>query len=510
MFSYRPVLLLLSAAVLSACAVGPDYRRPDVPLALSYKNRPTAATKATTPADLSAWWEGFNDPLLTRYVSTALAQNLDLAQAAARIDQARARLGGANAALLPSATVSASAARAYQSIDTPEGRLLNATPNYQRRGSEYETDLEAGWEIDIFGGLRRQREAALADYSATQASAVATRLAVAAQTADIYVTIRGLQARLDIANRQVKTQQDLLSRVKLLFASGAAADYQVQQAQGTLDQVQATIPILTASLDAATNSLDVMLGTPPGTHRAELAVAAPIPAVPSISDMGTPADLLQRRPDLIAAERHLAATNAQIGAAMSEYYPKLSLSAMLGSATAVSAGTLFTGGATQAAGLLGLRWRLFDFGRIDAEVGEAKGKEAEALAGYRLAVLRATEDVENSLSSLVNRQAQTTTLEHAVSSLSKAKDASTAAYSSGAASFIDVLHADETLLQASDASVQAQTESARAAIATFKALGGGWNAPMHPQQLTSAVIDASRRPPIDAPDDVAVIAPETH
>ncbi len=487
MLSHRPLLLLLSAAVLSACTVGPDYRRPEVPMAQSYMTRsPVMATAKASSVDLSVWWEGFDDPLLNHYVSVALAQNFDLAQAAARIGQARARLGGANAALLPSATVSASAARAYQSIDTPEGRLLNATPNYQRRGSEYEADLQAGWEIDIFGGLRRQREAALAEYSATQASAVAARLAVAAQTADIYVTIRGLQARLDIAEQQVKTQEDLLNRVKLLFAHGAAADYQVQQAQGALDQVQATVPVLNASLDAAMNSLDVMLGSPPGTHRAELAAAAPIPAAPSISDMGTPAELLQRRPDLIAAERHLAASNARIGEAIGEYYPKLSLSALLGSATAVSAGTFLTSGATQAAGLVGLRWRLFDFGRINAEVGEAKGKDAEALAGYRQAVLRATEDVENSLSSLVNRRAQAATLEHAVSSLSRAKDASTAAYSSGAASFIDVLHADETLLQAADASAQAQTESARAAIATFKALGGGWDVPMQQTKVSSA------------------------
>jgi NodT family efflux transporter outer membrane factor (OMF) lipoprotein len=487
MLPYRPLLPLLSAAVLSACAVGPDYRRPDVPVTQSYMARPSAAAVARTPsADLSAWWEGFNDPLLTRYISVALAQNLDLAQAIARIDQARAGLGRANAALLPSGAVSASAARAYQSIDTPEGQLLNATPHYQRRGSEYETNLEAGWEIDIFGGLRRQREAALADYSATQASAVATRLSVAAQTADIYVTVRGLQARLDIANKQVKTQQDLLARVKLLYASGAAADYQLRQAEGSLDQVQATVPLLNASLDAAMNSLDVMLGAPPGTHRDELVTAAPIPAAPGISDMGTPADLLQRRPDLIAAERHVAASNARIGAAMSEYYPKLSLSALVGSATAISAGTLFTGGATQAAGLVGLRWRLFDFGRINAEVNEAKGKDAEALAGYRLAVLRAAEDVENSLSSLVNREAQTATLVHAESSLSRARDSSMAAYGSGAASFIDVLHANETLLQAADARAQAQAESARAAIATFKALGGGWSPGLRQAEMASA------------------------
>ncbi|MBB2925911.1 efflux transporter outer membrane subunit [Paraburkholderia silvatlantica] len=471
-----PLALLTSVAALSACAVGPDYHRPDVPLAQRYVTPPPSARAAPAPAaGLSAWWEGFNDPLLTHYVSLALAQNLDLAQAVAQIDQARARLGTANAALLPSASVSASAARAYQSVDTPVGQLLNATPGYERWGTEYETNLEAGWEIDIFGGLRRQREAALADYSATQAAAVATRLAVAAQTADIYVTIRGLQARLDIANRQVQTQQALLADVTLLYSKGAAADYQVQQAQGALDQVQASVPVLDAALDAASNALDVMLGTPPGTHRAELSPPSSIPVAPSLADMGTPADLLQRRPDLIGAERHLAAANARIGAAISEYYPTVSLNAFLGSATSAAAGTLFSGGASQAAGLVGLRWRLFDFARINADVNEAKGADAQALAAYRQSVLRATEDVENSLSSLVNREAQAATLSHAESSLSKAKDSSMTAYRSGAASFIDVLHANETLLQAADARAQAQTESARAAISTFKALGGGWD-----------------------------------
>lgn len=476
MFSRRPLAFLISAAALSACTVGPDYRRPDVPLAQSYVTRPSSVTAAAAPsANLSAWWEGFDDPLLTRYVAMALAQNLDLAQAVAQIDQARARLGTADAALLPSATVSASAARAYQSVNTPFGQLLNATPGYERWGTEYEANLEAGWEIDIFGGLRRQREAALADYSATEAAAAATRLAVAAQTADIYVTIRGLQARLEIANHQVQTQEALLTDVKLLYSKGAAADYQVQQAQGTLDQVQASVPILNAALDAASNSLDVMLGAPPGTHREELAPASLIPVAPSLADMGTPADLLQRRPDLIAAERHLAAANARIGAAISEYYPTVSLNAFLGSATSAAAGTLFTGGASQAAGLVGLRWRLFDFARINADVNQAKGADAQALAGYRQAVLRATEDVETSLSSLVNREAQAATLSHAESSLSKARDSSMTAYRSGAASFIDVLHANETLLQAADARAQAQTESARAAISTFKALGGGWD-----------------------------------
>ncbi|HEY1608046.1 MAG TPA: TolC family protein, partial [Paraburkholderia sp.] len=355
------------------------------------------------------------------------------------------------------------------------GQLLNATPDYDRWGSEWEADLGASWEIDLFGGLRRGRDAAQADYQGSEAGAVATRLAVAAQTADTYIVIRGLQTRLDIARRQVSAQQDLLDKVQLLYSRGLAAEYQVRQAEGELAQVRATVPALQSGLDAAMNALDVMLGTPPGTHRAELAASAPIPATPQITSIGSPADLLQRRPDLIVAERHLAAANARIGEAMAEYYPKFSISALLGSATAISSGNLFSSGATQGAGVLGLRWRLFDFGRINAQISQAKGADAEALAAYRQAVLRATEDVENAFSALVNREDQATTLAQGETSLARARESSFIAYQNGTASLIDVLHADETLLQTSDARAQAQTESARAAVAAFKALGGGWS-----------------------------------
>jgi NodT family efflux transporter outer membrane factor (OMF) lipoprotein len=461
---------------MAGCAVGPDYHRPDAPLSDRYLGQAAVEQQpGTMPTSLVAWWEGFGDPVLTGFIFKALEQNLDLAQASARVTQARAGLGAANAALLPSGNMSGQAARSYQSIETPLGQVLNSAPGYDRYGNSYEANLDASWEADIFGGLRRGREAALADYQASQAGVAATRLAIAAQTADIYITVRGLQARLDIANRQVKTQQALLEKVQLLYSKGLAANYQVRQTEGELSQVQATVPVLQTGLDAAMNALDVMLGTPPGTHRTQLAMAANIPVAPPLKAMGTPADLLRRRPDLIVAERRLAASNARIGEAIAEYYPKFSISALLGSATAVSAGNLFTGGgASQSAGLLGLRWRLFDFGRINAQIDQAKGQEAETLAAYRQSVLRATEDVENALSSLVNREAQATTLTGGEASLTQARQSSFIAYEKGTASLIDVLHADETMLQASDARAQARTESGRAAVAVFKSLGGGW------------------------------------
>lgn len=467
---------LIVAGLAAGCAVGPDYVKPEMPAPATFLGQTAVEQRsATTAADLSAWWTGFGDPQLTRFVQLALEQNLDLAQAFARVTQARAGLGAANAALLPSGNVTGQAARAYQSVETPLGRVLNSRPGFDRYGNAFEADANASWELDVFGGLRRGREAALADYEASQAGAVATRLAVAAQTADIYITVRGLQTRLRVARQQVKTQEELLSTVNLLYGKGLAAELQVRQAEGALAQVRASIPQLETGLDAAMNALDVMLGSLPGTHRAELAQEGDIPAAPRMSISGSPGELLRRRPDLIVAERRLAASNARIGVAIAEYYPKFSLGGLLGSATSVGAGSLFGGGASQFAGVLGLRWRLFDFGRINAQIDQAKGQEAEMLAAYRLAALRATEDVEDAFSALVKREEQAAVLTQGVDSLGRARNASFAAYQKGVVSLIEVLQADESLLRASDARAQAQTESARAAVAAFKALGGGWN-----------------------------------
>ena len=486
---FRILALVVSTSLVAGCAVGPDYQRADAPLADRYLGQAAVEQRPDAkPANFALWWEGFGDPLLSSLVAKALEQNLDMAQAQARVSQARAGLGAANTALLPSGSINGQAARAYQSVETPLGQVLDSTPGYDRYGNSYEANLEASWELDVFGGLRRGREAAVAEYQASEAGVVATRLAIAAQTADVYTAIRGLQARLEIAERQVKTQEDLLEKVRLLHSRGLAAEFQMHQTEGELSQVRASVPVLQAGLDAAMNALDVVLGTPPGTHRDELSAASAIPRAPQISETGSPADLLRRRPDLIAAERQLKAANARIGVAISEYYPKFSLGALIGSATS-SGGNLFSSGASQSAGVLGLRWRLFDFGRINAQIDQAKGQEAEVLASYRLSVLRATEDVENAFSVLVNREAQASTLMEGETSLTRARQSSFIAYQNGTASLIDVLNADETLLQASDARAQAQTESARAAIAAFRALGGGWQPQAHPEVTASGVSD---------------------
>lgn len=469
------VAALVLASLCTGCAVGPDHVPPTPALPQRYLGQEAVDRRqAARAADLSTWWAGFGDAQLDRFVALALAQNLDLAQAHARVAQARAGLQAAQAALAPAGQISSQAARAYQSVQTPLGQVLNTSPGFDRYGSAYEANLGVSWELDVFGGLRRGRQAAVADYEATEAGAVATRLAVAAQTADIYISIRGLQARAAIAREQVRTQEELLSIIQRLQAKGLAPELQVRQAEGALVQVRASVLGLDAATAAAANALDVMLGAVPGTHRAALADVLPIPAAPQIAGATLPEELLRRRPDLIAAERRLAASNARIGVAVAEYYPKFSLAGLVGSATSVSSANLFSSGASQASGLLGLRWRLFDFGRIDAQIKAAEGQEAELLAAYRLAVLRATEEVETAFTHVVSREQQAALLADGVQSLGRARGASFAAYQGGIVSLIEVLQADESLLRASDARAQAQTEAARAAVAAFKALGGGW------------------------------------
>lgn len=479
MYRLSALAALILSSLATGCAVGPDYLPPAAQLPNSYmgmKTMPQPTGSAAAPqSDLAAWWQAFGDPQLEHFVGLALQQNLELAQASARVLQARAGVDAATAALLPSGNVSAQTARSYQSVEAPLGQALNSAPDFNRYGNAHEANLGASWEVDLFGGLRRAKQAAQADYQATEAGAVAVRLAVAAQTADTYVQIRGLQSRLAVARQQVQTQQQLRSTIDLRLQKGLAAELQLRQVEGALARAKASIPLLDAALETAMNAMDVMLGTAPGTYRADLAQVRPVPVAPDMALSETPSDLLRRRPDVIAAERRLAASSARIGVAMAEYYPKISIGGLIGSATSISSVNLFSSGASQASAAAGLRWRLFDFGRINAQINASQAQEAEALAAYRQAVLRATEDVENALVASSRRREQAFLLADGASALQRARDASGAAYDKGVVSLIEVLQADESLLNVLDAQVQAHTESTRSMVAIFKAVGGGWS-----------------------------------
>lgn len=468
----RPIqipIIFIASAVLTACAIGPDYKRPEIPLTPTYAGGGALAGDATH----KAWWEAFNDSLLNQAIERALAQNLDLTQVQARVEQARAIARRAGANLMPAIDSNASAERVHASLESPLGGIAHAI-GAARDYNDYSVGVQASWEIDVFGGLRRSREAAQAEAQSAETSAEAMRLSIAAEVADAYIALRGLQARLAVAEVQEQTQEKLLELVRHRFREGVSSNRELQRAIGALEGVRASVPPLRALIDGQLNRLDVLMGAQAGTHRAEFLASSAVPRAAAPSGSMTPGDLMRRRPDVVAAEYRLIAANARIGAALSEYYPHISIGAMLGFAS-LGTSTLFTQEAKQALGMAGLRWRLFDFGRIDAEVAAARGREAEALAAYRSAILKATEDVETALSRYTQSGIETKLLERQLVALRAAREQTWLAYQNGVVGLIDVLDADRELLAASDKLATAQSEAARASIAAFRALGGGWN-----------------------------------
>jgi outer membrane protein TolC len=233
------------------------------------------------------------------------------------------------------------------------------------------------------------------------------------------------------------------------------------------------VPPLTIGLEQQLNRLDVLMGVQPGTYAQQLSQVREIPSIPAVPGNSAPTDMLRRRPDIIAAERRLAASSERIGVAVSDYYPKFSLSAALGWDSRTP-GHLFSSQAAQGSAGLGLRWRLFDFGKVDAEVAQAKGGNAEALAVYRQSVLKAAEDVEDSLTVLVQTQLRASQVQEQVDALVKARDLSEQAYRSGSITLTDVLNADSQLLNARDELDSSRANAARAAVGVYRALGGGW------------------------------------
>lgn len=467
-------LTLTLTASVTGCRVGPNYRPPSVQLQ-PFHNAPSVEvrTGALPAPPLDQWWLGFQDPELTLIVRRALDENLDLAAAMSRVQQARAAAKGAGAKRLPSAGAYASTTSLSQSTESQIGRISPIIPGYDRDQNYYDLGISASWETDIFGSFRRGAEAANAEAQAAEALRTGTRISLAAEAGDAYMQIRGVQARLILANGQIEIDQHLVDLVRQRKDAGVASDRELAQAEALLSGAKAGIPLLETALESQLNRLDVLMGAQPGTYAAELKVVADIPALPSIPNTAAPMDLLRRRPDILAAEREVAASNARIGQALAEYYPKLSLSGIVGS-QALAPAHLFEQQGFQPIGVAGLRWRLFDFGRVDAEVKQARGANAEALLHYRSSVLHAAEDVEDSFTLLVQSENRRVQLLQEIEQLQRVRDRSQQSYQAGIIGLTDVLDADRQLLAAKDELAVSRESAARAAVGSFRALGGGW------------------------------------
>jgi len=472
--AHRIGFALALTAGMTGCAVGPKYRRPTVNLQPFHNTPSIEARTSSLPAPpLDQWWTGFRDPELTRIVKRALDQNLDLAAAMTRVQQARAAAQGAGARRMPSGNLYASTTTLYQSTESMTGRLASHLPGYSRPQNYYDLGFIASWETDLFGGLKKGAQAATAEAQAAEASQTGTRITVAAEAADAYIQIRGAQARLNFAKEQVATDEHLVELVQQRRGAGIASDRELAQAQALLSQAKATIPLLTVSLETQLNRLDVLMGAQPGTYAAELSSVADIPDVPEISAYGAPTELLRKRPDIIAAERMVAASNARIGQALSDYYPKLSLSGIVGS-QALAPAHLFEQQGFQPISVVGLRWRLFDFGAVAAEVKQARGANAEALIQYQSSVLHAAEDVEDAFSLLVQSENRRNEILREIAELQRVRDLSEQSYTAGVIALTDVLDAHRQLLAAKDDLAVERESAARAAVGSYRALGGGW------------------------------------
>ncbi len=472
-------LALVATLTASVCAGQTPDRRATSDLPSTYRQAklsPRGEPLKSAEAALRGypWWSQFKDPVLDQLIADALGGSLDIETARARLQQASGGLRAARSALAPALSIAGNGAQKRQSLNDPMAQLASATPGFERTQDQFGLSVAASWEIDLFGRLNAGRRAARADTAAATAGLAATRLTVAAEVANAYFDARELQRHLGIARARTQARADLRQLVDLRAREGEASQPEAEQARASLLVAQASVAVLEAALDAAYDRLDVLCGRPPGRASAALG-EGDLPAQPPRLDADiAPAALLRRRPDLVAAERQAVAADARVKQTIADAYaPKLTISALLG-AIAPESSSLFTGSAALSAGSAAFAGRLLDFGAARGQVEVAKGRAREANAQYRLAVLRALQEVEGALSSQARGAVQADQLASGVSSLTRTRDLARLAYQDGALSLIEALEAEQRLLDMQDAEATARAESARSAVMLFKALGGGW------------------------------------
>jgi len=467
-------LVLASSLSLVACASQTPYARPPTELPSSYRNTALVAAPRAVERTDERWWTGFDDPVLDRLVDEALAGSLDVEAASARLQQAAAGSRIARSALLPSGVVGGSAGVQRQSLNEPIARIASAFPGYERTSELYGLNAAVSWEIDLFGRLSAARLAARADEASAEAGVAGARLTVAAEVATAYIGARELQRRLEIARERTRTLGELDRLVRLRVQEGAAAQLEAEQVAADLAATRARIPALEAALEATFNRIDVLAGRAPGRAEAELGEGR-LPSAASVAITDGPGGLIRRRPDIMAAERRVAAADARTAQALADYYPRVNIGGLVGLLSTGGAG-LFTGEALQAAGSAGFSGRLFDFGATRGGVEAARGRTREAVADYRATVLRAVAEVEDGLSALGRRSRQAQELQASEAALVRARDLSRLAYQDGAVSLIEALDAERRLLEVQDTATTARADAARATVALSRALGGGWQA----------------------------------
>lgn len=466
--------MLLTFGMLSGCTVvGPDYKLPKISLPSGWSSGTTAtdtpaaapepvkATAKTRPSapPLSHWWEEFGDDTLDKLIEIAKAQNLDVAAAKAKIREARANYREVGGSLGPTldGTGSFTEARSYNSTS-----------------STFEAGFDTSWELDLFGGKRRQLEAAAYQVDATQEDLRDTMLTLIGDIASNYISASGYQARIALARRTAASMRETETLTRNKFEAGGAAATDMANAAGQAASTEANIPTLEVSYAEAVHRLSVLTGQPPAALVQILDKQTPIPKPQRPIPTGVPADILLTRPDVRSAERQLAQYTALIGEAEAARYPSVSLSGTI-AISGSSIGDVAKGSSIGWSLGPSVTVPIFNGGQLEAAVDVATAQRDQYEAAFRSSVLTALEDVENAIVALGQERTRYGKLSEATDAYRQAADLARSLYQAGSSSFLDVLDAERSLYSAEDSLLESQVTIATAYVTLNKALGGGWD-----------------------------------
>ena len=461
-----PRALSLGLVLLAGCAVGPDYQRPEIPAPGTFRGAETTSAGAGSVADLG-WWEVFQDRSLQALIRTALANNKDLRLAAARVEEARGALLAANGEFYPLIAGSAS----YQRARVSELGTTPVPPSVRNPAEVYAVGGSASYELDFWGGLRRQSEAARAQLLAGEAAQQTVRASLVADVAATYFDLVELDSELAIARRTLESRQKSLQLVKARNAQGVVSKLDVRQVEGLVSTAAKAIPTIERSLAVTENRLSLLLGQNPGeiqrTHRlADVAVRVEVPA-------GLPSQLLERRPDLRAAEQQLIAANARVGVAKAAFFPTVALTASAGQLSA-DLSNLFKGPAGTWSFNPVVTVPIFTGGQLRGQYVASQAQREQALIAYERAVQSSFADVANALISNLKFREIRAEQDKLLAALSDAARLSNLRYRGGVTSYLEVLDSERQLFDAEIGACRAQRDELVGVVQLYLALGGGW------------------------------------
>lgn len=468
--TFAGVVLTLSAGLLTlvGCrSVGPDYAQPttSTPAEWNTPLKSGLSPAAADPQTLSQWWRVFNDSILSGLMERARVGSLDVRQAEARVREARAQRGLAEAGFFPVISVNGSAVRINSSEESGIGGNRNL----------FSTGFDARWELDLFGGKRRAQEAASATWQAQQEALQDVLVSLFAEVAFNYVNVRSIQTQISITESNLATQSESCDVARWRYEAGLATRLDVDQARLSLEKTRSDVPKLRTALAQTKHRLAVLVGEPPGALDELLAEPRPIPVAPIEVAVGIPADMLRHRPDVRRAERTLAAQTAQIGVATAARYPNFSLRGTSGWES-LFLDTLFDAGARSAQTGINATWTLFDAGRVRRNIDMQTARQEQAQDIYEATVLVALADVEDTLEAYANGHVRRKSLAAAADAAQSAFDLARNQYSAGVIGFQMMLEAQRSLLLVQSQLASSDLEVASSLIRLYKALAGGWAA----------------------------------